>query len=196
MRRDGNEWVAITIYRRRHLPAVETAASFTLINKLFAIGVRSPAIVTPSNLFAERTDDVRSPKARLTLKAVKMSMRHISDTKKTPALIIILAADESFGRTGRKESWWCTTLVSVGHRSSELLQAATAINKKLTGLGFDCWIGLVVHGSRSKDLAVPGQVTVFSLRTFSDIPFSRSTRSEIDPIRSSGRKDAKAKFKK
>ena len=84
-------------------PAVETAASFTLINRLFAIGVRSPAIVTPSNLFAERTDDVRSPKARLTLKALKTSTRQITDNRKTPALVISTVADEGSRRRGRTD---------------------------------------------------------------------------------------------
>lgn len=102
VRRDKNKWVASTIHRSHHQPAVEMAASFTLINKLFAIGVRSPAIMIPSSLLADRTDDVLSPKARLTLKAVRTSIRHITDTKKTPALIIFSVADESLGRVNRR----------------------------------------------------------------------------------------------
>ena len=102
-------------------PAVETAASFTLINRLFAIGVRSPAIVTPSNLFAERTDDVRSPKARLTLKALKTSTRHITENRKTEALVISTVADESSRRKDRTDCRYTFIMNILGHQSSELL---------------------------------------------------------------------------
>ena len=82
----------------RYQPAVDVIASLTLISRLLDSGVRSPAMMIPSNLFAERIEAVLKPKGRCDLKAATILTRHTKRSKSGVEQII--AADEKDTQAG------------------------------------------------------------------------------------------------
>ena len=98
------KWIVIIVEFSRnsaddkYQPAVDVIASLTFISRLFDSGVRSPAMMIPSNLFAERIEAVLKPKGRCDLKAATILTRHTRRSKSGVEQII--AADEKVTRAG------------------------------------------------------------------------------------------------